>query len=122
MKSKKNCPQNNTNCTLKKYIILPKVPPPQVMCFHPKAIGATQKLPSDWKLQGLQMAQRITYLAKAYSIPLKILINIDQIGNHFVPIGGIQTCIKKGSKHVLKDKWQFTIAVSSSAIGNLLPF
>jgi hypothetical protein len=68
------------------------------------------------------MAQRITYLAKAYSIPLEISINIDQIGNHFVPIGGIQTCVKKGSKYVFEDKWHFTILVSSLAIGNLLPF
>jgi hypothetical protein len=50
------------------------------------------------------MAQRITYLAKAYSIPLEILINIDQIRNHFVPIGGTQTCVKRVSKHVLEDK------------------
>jgi hypothetical protein len=51
------------------------------------------------------MVQRITYLIKVYSIPLEILINIDQIGNHFVPIGGTQICVKKVSKHVLEDKW-----------------
>lgn len=36
MKSKENCPQNNTKCTLKKeYIFLPKaLNGPLVMCFH----------------------------------------------------------------------------------------
>jgi hypothetical protein len=41
-------------------------------CTFKKAINATRKLPNDWELQGLQMAQRTTYLVKAYSIPLEL--------------------------------------------------
>lgn len=91
-----------------------------------KAIRSTQKLPSNWKLQGLLMAQRAAYLVKTHSTSLEMMVNIDQARIHLMPIGGLRTWAEKGSKHILihsmEDKWQITISVSCLVAGNLLSF
>jgi hypothetical protein len=91
-----------------------------------KSTGSARKLPKDWEEQGLLMAQRAAYLVKAHSIPPELMVNTDQTGIHLIPIGGTRTWAEKGSKHVLvhgqDDKRQITVSVSSSAVGNLLPF
>ena len=55
----------------------------------------TSKLPIDWTIQGLQMAYKIVYLVKAYSIPLQLLINSNHIEIHLVPNVGERTWSKK---------------------------
>jgi hypothetical protein len=55
-----------------------------------------------------------------------MVVNTDQTGIHLVPTGGAHTWDEKGTKHVkvhgMEDKRQITVAVSSSAVGTLLPF
>jgi hypothetical protein len=91
-----------------------------------KSTGATRKLPNYWEQQGLQMAQRIAYLVKAYSVSPSLMVNTDQTGIHLIPRGGARTWVEKRSKHVLvhgqEDKRQITVSVSSLADGDLLPF
>jgi hypothetical protein len=43
-----------------------------------KATGAARKLPSNWELKGLQMAQRAAYLVRAHSITPEMMVNTDQ--------------------------------------------
>ena len=66
-----------------------------------KATGAARKLPSDWELKGLQMAQRAAYLVRAHSITPEMMVNTDQTGIHLAPTGGSRTWAEKGTKHVL---------------------
>ena len=40
-----------------------------------KYTTATSKLPKDWELQGLSMAQRIAYLVKCYNISCELVVN-----------------------------------------------
>ena len=72
------------------------------------------------------MAQRTTYLVKAHSIALELVINTNQTWIHLVPAGGARTWVEKGSKHVqilgMEDKRQIIVSVSSSATRNLLSF
>ncbi len=42
------------------------------------------KLPTYWQDKGEFMAYRVAYLAKAYNIPLSLVVNIDQTDIHFV--------------------------------------
>ena len=91
-----------------------------------KSTTTASKLPKDWELQGLRMAQRLAYLSKCYSILKELVVNSDQTGIHLVPTCGTRTWDVKGTKHVavigVEDKRQITVTVSSSAAGNLLPF
>jgi hypothetical protein len=84
------------------------------------------KLPKDYEEQGNKMAQRCAYLVKMYNIPPKLVVNTVQTNIYLVPIGGARTWETKGSKHVLihgvDDKRQFTVAASSAASGEVLPF
>jgi hypothetical protein len=66
-----------------------------------KATGAVRKLPSDWELKGLQMAQKTTYLVRAHSITPEMMVNTNQTGIHLVPTRGSKTWAEKGTKHVL---------------------
>ena len=72
------------------------------------------------------MVQSAAFLMKAYSIPMKMLLNADETDIHFVLTSGAQIWAKRGSKHVLvhgmKDKRQVTVSVSSSANDNPLHF
>jgi hypothetical protein len=71
------------------------------------------------------MAYKVVYFIKAYNIPTTLMICINQIGVHLVPIKGEKTWEMKGEKniHVLRieDKKQIIIAMLSSTNGNLLP-
>jgi hypothetical protein len=83
------------------------------------------KLPPNWEDQGIEMAHRVAYLVKTYNVLASLVINMNQIGIHLVPIGGERTWENKGSKdiHVIKveDKKQITIAISSAVDGSFLP-
>ena len=52
------------------------------------ATTVVEKLPDDFELQGLTMAQRCAYLIKVHNIPEFLVVNSDQIGIHLVPTGG----------------------------------
>jgi hypothetical protein len=52
-----------------------------------KATTAASKLPNDWELQGLKMAQRVAYLVKCYNVPQELVVNTDQTGIHLMPTG-----------------------------------
>jgi hypothetical protein len=43
-----------------------------------KATGVARKLPSDWELKDLQMAQNAAYLVRAHSITPEMMVNTDQ--------------------------------------------
>jgi hypothetical protein len=90
------------------------------------ATTAAGKLPDDFELQGLTMAQRCAYLIKVHNIPQSLVVNSDQTGIHLVPTGGARTWDTKGIKqvrvHGLEDKRQVTVVVSSAATGEVLPF
>jgi len=49
------------------------------------------KLPDDFELQGLTMAQRCAYLIKVHNILQSLVVNSDQTGIHLVPTGGAKT-------------------------------
>lgn len=51
------------------------------------ATGAAKKMPSNWKEQGLKMAQRVAYLVKAHYLPPQLVVNTDQIRIQLVPTG-----------------------------------
>ena len=91
-----------------------------------KTTTTASKLPKDWELQGLRMAQRIAYLVKCYNVPCELVVNTDQTRIHLVPTSGTETWKKKGSKHVavieIEDKRQVTVTVSSSLSSNILHF
>jgi hypothetical protein len=61
-----------------------------------KPLVLLKNFPMNGSFVSLQMAQRKTYLIKAYSIPPKLLVNTNQIKIHFVPTRGIRNSIKKG--------------------------
>lgn len=71
------------------------------------------------------MVYRVVYLAKAYDIPLSLIVNSDQTGIHLVPTVGECTWESKGSKHIhvlsIEDKWQMTMVVFSFVERILLP-
>ena len=90
------------------------------------ATTAAGKIPDDFELQGLTMAQRCAYLIKVHNIPESLVVNSDQTDIHLVPTGGARTWNTKGIKQVrvngLEDKRQVTVVVSSAATGEVLPF
>jgi hypothetical protein len=45
----------------------------------------TNKLPTNWNLQGQNMGYRLVYFVKSYNILPTLVINNDQIGVHLVP-------------------------------------
>ena len=49
---------------------------------------SAKKLPSDWEIQGENMAYRIAYLCRIYSIPPELVVNTDQTGVFLVPNAG----------------------------------
>jgi hypothetical protein len=87
---------------------------------------AAGKLPHDYEEQGKKMAQRCAYLVKMHNIPPSLVVNTDQTGIHLVPTGGAKTWEEKNSKYVkvhgVDDKRQITVAASSVANGQILPF
>jgi hypothetical protein len=61
------------------------------------SITTIGKLPKDYiELQGKVMAQRCVYLVMVHIILQELVVSIDQIGIHIVPIGGTRTWETKG--------------------------
>ena len=65
-----------------------------------KGTTVTSKLPLDWMEQGLNMNYRVAYLAKVYSIPSSLVVNLDQTGIYLVPATGDKTWDAKCTKDV----------------------
>ncbi len=85
------------------------------------------ELPKDYiELQGKVIAQRCVYLVMVHKIFQELVVSIDQIGIHIVPIGGAKTWETKGYQHVkihgMEGHHQVTMVVSSFANGQCLPF
>ncbi|KAL2649782.1 hypothetical protein R1flu_017910 [Riccia fluitans] len=84
------------------------------------------KLPANYEEQIEAMVLRIAYLVCAYTIPAELVINGDQTGVQLLIVGRERTYAFKGCREVAVagagDKWQITLLVSSSAVGDLLPF
>jgi hypothetical protein len=78
------------------------------------------------KYKGKMMAQRCAYLVKMHNIPPSLVVNTDETGIHLVPTGGTRTWEEKNSKYVkvhgVDDKRHNTVAASSAANGQILPF
>lgn len=85
---------------------------------------SAQKLPLDWRVQGMNMAKRIAVNVHQYSVHPSLIINMDQTGLHLVP-GSSRTYAPKGCKEVpvigAEDKRQITCCIASSMSGDMLP-
>ena len=74
------------------------------------ATTAARKVPDDFELQKLTMAQMCAYLIKVHNILEYLVVNNDQTDIHLVPTGGARTWDTKGIKQVnvhglrIKDK------------------
>ena len=90
-----------------------------------RATQATQKLPKDWEEQCERSFLRKAYVIKEEDIPIEIYINSDQTQVVYSP-GNRMTWAPSGSKQVqlvgVDEKRAFTLLVSVSASGNVLPF
>jgi hypothetical protein len=85
---------------------------------------AAQKLPLDWRTQGMYMAKRIAVNVHQYRVHPSLIINMDQTGLHLVPASS-RTYALKGSKEVpvigAEDKRQITCCIASAMSGEMLP-
>ena len=72
------------------------------------------------------MVQKCAYLVKIHNIRPSLIVNIDQTGIHLVPTRGARTWKERNSKcikiHGVEDKRKITVAASSTANGQVLPF
>ncbi|KAL3683076.1 hypothetical protein R1sor_001098 [Riccia sorocarpa] len=85
-----------------------------------------EKEPDGWKEKGRLMCLRMAFLIKAFAIPHELVVNMDQTGFQFVPVGQERTFAPIGEKRnsVLgkTDKRQFTVVPAMTSCGQLLPF
>ncbi|RXW18423.1 hypothetical protein EST38_g7441 [Candolleomyces aberdarensis] len=90
-----------------------------------KATKAAQKLPDDWMNQCERSALRKAFVIKEYDIPSALYVNSDQTQVVYAP-GDKMTYAEAGSKQVpvvgVEEKRAFTVMVSVSSDGQLLPF
>jgi hypothetical protein len=90
-----------------------------------KGTRAAQKLPNDWEVQCEKSAMRKAYLLKEYDIPPELYVNSDQTQRLYAP-GHKMTYTEIGSKQVSvvggDEKRAFTVMVTVSSAGKLLPF
>ena len=89
------------------------------------ATRAAQKLPKDWEDQCERSFFRKAYIIKEQDIPPPLYVNSDQAQMVYAP-GNRMTWAPMGSKQVslvgVDGKRAFTLLVSVSADGSLLPF
>ncbi|KAG6823766.1 hypothetical protein H0H92_009110, partial [Tricholoma furcatifolium] len=92
---------------------------------HRCATRAAQKLPDDWEEICAKSALRKAYNIKEHDIPIELWVNSDQTQNLYAP-GDKMTYAETGTKQVsvvgLDEKRAFTVLVSVTASGKLLPF
>ncbi|KAL3675048.1 hypothetical protein R1sor_024996 [Riccia sorocarpa] len=92
--------------------------------FRASSIAAS-KLPDNYEVHGYQMVLRLSYLVVIHKIPEDLLVNMDQTGLHLVHVSGERTYARKGAREISvsgkDDRRQITVAVSSTAAGELLP-
>ena len=90
-----------------------------------KATRAAQKLPPNWEDQCEKSALRKAHHIKENDIPPELWVNSDQTQNLYAP-GNKATWAETGAKQVSlvggDEKRAFTIMVSVSASGGVLPF
>jgi hypothetical protein len=90
-----------------------------------KATRAAQKLPDDWEQLCRRAFLRIAYGMKEEDIPAELLVNSDQTQVVYAQ-GSKLTWTKTGSRQVTvvgeDEKRAFTVVVSISNSGELLPF
>ena len=90
-----------------------------------KATRAAQKLPEDWELLCQRAFLRIAYGIKEEDIPPELFVNSDQTQVVYAQ-GSKLTWTKTGSRQVTvigeDEKRTFTVVVSVSNSGELLPF
>jgi hypothetical protein len=71
--------------------------------------------------QGCFMVDHVSYLARAYNIPPRLVVNSDQTRIHLVPITKECMWKNKDNKHVhvlgVENKKQIIIVISSSTNG-----
>ncbi|KAL3693102.1 hypothetical protein R1sor_006753 [Riccia sorocarpa] len=85
-----------------------------------------EKEPDGWKEKGRLMCLRMAFLIKAFAIPHELVVNMDQTGFQFVPVGQERTFAPIGEKRISvlgrTDKRQFTVVPAVTSCGQLLPF
>ncbi|EJC98940.1 uncharacterized protein FOMMEDRAFT_66428, partial [Fomitiporia mediterranea MF3/22] len=90
-----------------------------------QATRAAAHLPKNWEEVCECAFFRLVHVVKEFDIPSLLIVNMDQTGVLYIP-GYKYTYEKKGSKQVnviAKDEKQgYTLCVSSTADGKLLPF
>ena len=90
-----------------------------------KATQAAQKRPKDWEDQCEHSFLRLAYLIKEWMIHQRLLVNSDQTQVVYAP-GNRMTWNPTGEKQVavvgVEEKRAFTLLVSVSADGSVLPF
>jgi hypothetical protein len=90
-----------------------------------KGTRVAQKLPVDWENQCEKSAIRKAYLFKEYDIPAELYANSDQTQRLYAA-GNKLTYTETGAKQVSviggDETWAFTVLVTITAAGLMLPF
>ncbi|KAG2092673.1 uncharacterized protein F5147DRAFT_748008 [Suillus discolor] len=101
---------------------------PQVlMTFKCSEVGTRvfAKIPGDAEDRCEEAFFRLVYIMKWHTVPPKLLVGFDQIGNYILPSSGT-TFAERGSEQVdivAKDeKRAYTLLVASTPEGTFLPF
>ena len=88
-----------------------------------KGTKAAKKIPANFEEIKKNFLDEFERVCKEHSIPDHLVINWDQTGLKYVPVGGL-TLEKKGSKQVpligLEDKRQITVLLAATMAGELL--
>jgi hypothetical protein len=90
-----------------------------------KATRAARKIPDDWEDKCEKSFFRKAYQIKEHDIPASLYVNSDQTNAVYAP-GDKMTWAERGSKQVTlvgsEEKRAFTVMVSVTSDGKLLPF
>jgi hypothetical protein len=89
-----------------------------------KGTKGVKSLPKDFDKIKLEFLDRINEVVQKYNIPDSLIINWDQTGSNYIPVGE-WTMAPSGSKQVpiahMDDKRQMTVLLSITKSGTLLP-